>query len=58
MTRHLWQGKRQRGGNHLYDGKLAVGLKNLREQRPVGPVFLRFGRDHMQPLLEAIGNPR
>ncbi|MER6074382.1 hypothetical protein ABT187_37295 [Streptomyces sp. NPDC001817] len=23
-----------------------------------GPVFLRFGRDHMQPLLQAIGNPR
>ncbi|MDJ0465498.1 hypothetical protein [Streptomyces sp. H27-C3] len=22
------------------------------------PVFLRFGRDHMQPLLETIGNPR
>lgn len=21
-------------------------------------MFLRFGRDHMQPLLEAIGNPR
>ncbi|MFC9624882.1 hypothetical protein ACFTXM_34605 [Streptomyces sp. NPDC056930] len=28
------------------------------EHGPAGPVFLRFGRDHMQPLREAIGNPR
>lgn len=61
LTRHLWQGERQRGGHHLYDRKIpiiAVGLKKLREHGPAGPVFLRFGRDHMQPLLEAIGNPR
>ncbi|MFI0193078.1 hypothetical protein ACH4PW_36885 [Streptomyces sp. NPDC017082] len=25
---------------------------------PAGPVFLRFGRDNLEPLLEAIGNPR
>ncbi|MCL7382226.1 replication-relaxation family protein [Streptomyces sp. 35G-GA-8] len=61
LTRHLWQGERQRGGHHLYDRKIpiiAVGLKNLRQHGPAGPVFLRFGRDHVQPLLEAIGNPR
>ncbi|MGA5364227.1 replication-relaxation family protein [Streptomyces purpurascens] len=60
LTRHLWQGERA-GGYHEYDGKMpiiATGLKNLREHGPAGPVFLRFGRDHMQPLLEAIGNPR
>ncbi|MEU3743236.1 hypothetical protein AB0E78_40035 [Streptomyces sp. NPDC032198] len=51
-------GERQRGGHHLYDGKIvAVGLGNLREHGPAGPVFLRFGRDDMEPLLEAIGNP-
>ncbi|MGY3206336.1 hypothetical protein ACVW19_006933 [Streptomyces sp. TE5632] len=27
------------------------------EGLPAGPVFLRFGREHMQPLREAIGNP-
>ncbi|MBK3384600.1 MULTISPECIES: hypothetical protein [unclassified Streptomyces] len=61
LTRHLWQGERQRGGHHLYDRKIpiiAVALPNLREHGPAGPVFLRFGRDHLQPLLEAIGNPR
>ncbi|MFJ2847065.1 hypothetical protein ACIPD2_36310 [Streptomyces griseofuscus] len=54
-------GERLPGGHHLYDRKIpiiAVGLKNLREHGPAGAVFLRFGRDHMQPLLEAIGNPR
>ncbi|MEV7518788.1 hypothetical protein ACIPPN_30775 [Streptomyces diastaticus] len=61
LTRHLWQGERQRGGHHLYDRKIpiiAVALPNLREHGQAGPVFLRFGRDHLQPLLEAIGNPR
>ncbi|MGW5069740.1 hypothetical protein ACWEQJ_27175 [Streptomyces cyaneofuscatus] len=46
---------------HSYDGKIpiiAVGLRNLREHGPQGPVFLRFGRDRHQPLLDAIGNPR
>ncbi|MFJ6811496.1 hypothetical protein ACIQRK_36815 [Streptomyces anulatus] len=60
-TRHLWQGEWQREGYHLYDGKIpivAVGLRNLREHGPTGPVFFRFGRDRPQPLLEAIGNPR
>lgn len=61
LTRHLWQGSRQRGGYSLYDGKIptvAVGLRNLREHGPTGAVFARFGREHPQPLLEAIGNPR
>ncbi|MEU0671999.1 hypothetical protein ABZ330_03780 [Streptomyces sp. NPDC006172] len=60
LTRHLWQGQRHTGF-HAYDGRIpiiATGLKNLREHGPAGPVFLRFGRDHMQPLREAIGNPR
>ncbi|WP_052192984.1 hypothetical protein ACFE3N_29590 (plasmid) [Streptomyces albidoflavus] len=46
--------ERQRGGHHLYDRKIpiiAVVLTNLREHGPAGPVFLRFGRDHLQPLL-------
>ncbi|WP_405996718.1 replication-relaxation family protein [Streptomyces sp. NBC_00829] len=61
LTRHLWEGERQRGGHHVYDGRIpviATGLQNLREHGPAGPAFLRFGRDGMQPLLEAIGNPR
>ncbi|MCZ0210724.1 replication-relaxation family protein [Streptomyces sp. UMAF16] len=61
LTRHLWQGERQRGGHHLYDRRVpvvAVGLNQLRQHGPAGPVFLRFGRDHMEPLLDAIGNPR
>ncbi|MFF8604114.1 replication-relaxation family protein [Streptomyces sp. NPDC015232] len=61
LTRHLWQGERQRGGHHLYDGKIpivAVSLKNLRAHGPAGAVFIRFGRDNLEPLLEAIGNPR
>ncbi|WP_241519037.1 replication-relaxation family protein [Streptomyces sp. CB03238] len=61
FTRHLWEGQRQKGGHHHYDGKIpiiATGLRNLRQHGPTGPVFLRFGRTHMQPLREAIGNPR
>lgn len=52
LTRHLWQGERQKGGHHHDDGKIpiiATGLRNLRQHGPTGPVFLRFGRDHMQP---------
>ncbi|MER6409291.1 hypothetical protein ABT269_38855 [Streptomyces viridosporus] len=61
LTRHLWVGERQKGGHHHYDGRIpiiATGLKNLSQHGPTGPVFLRFGRDHMEPLREAIGNPR
>ncbi|MEU3226757.1 replication-relaxation family protein [Streptomyces sp. NPDC006976] len=60
LTRHLWQGQRRKGF-HDYDGCIpiiATGLKNLSQQGPTGPVFLRFGRDHMEPLREALGNPR
>lgn len=60
LTRHLWQGERQKGF-HVYDGSIpiiATGLNQLREHGPASPVFLRFGRAQMQPLLEAIGNPR
>ncbi|MEU7038853.1 replication-relaxation family protein [Streptomyces sp. NPDC046237] len=61
LTRHLWQGERQRGGHHLYDRKIpiiATGLNQLRQHGPAGPVFFRFGRSGPQTLLEAIGNPR
>ncbi|MFJ3882395.1 hypothetical protein ACIPW5_33740 [Streptomyces sp. NPDC090077] len=61
LPRHLWEGERQKAGHHRYDGRIpiiATGLNNLRRQGPEGPVSLRFGRDHMEPLLEAIGNPR
>ncbi|MFJ5657165.1 replication-relaxation family protein [Streptomyces microflavus] len=61
LTRHLWKGEWMREGYHSYDGKIpivAVGLRNLREHGPAGAVFLRFGRDRPQPLLDAIGNPR
>jgi hypothetical protein len=62
LTRHLWQGTRgYDGDHHLYDGKIpiiATGLGNLREHGPAGPVFQRFGRENMQPLREAMGNPR
>lgn len=59
LARHLWQGERYED-HHLYDQKIpivATGLRNLREHGPAGPVFHRFGRTHMQPLLGAIGNP-
>ncbi|MFD9289670.1 replication-relaxation family protein [Streptomyces sp. NPDC060030] len=60
LTSHLWRGERH-NGYHLYDGKIpiiATGLGNLIEHGPGGPVFFRFGRDRMQSLREAIGNPR
>ncbi|MFE2273335.1 replication-relaxation family protein [Streptomyces lavendulae] len=61
LTRHLWEGEQQKAGHHRYDGRIpiiATGLKNLTEHGPAGPVFLRFGRDHKEPLWQAIGNPR
>ncbi|MEU9706183.1 hypothetical protein [Streptomyces sp. NPDC047981] len=61
LTRHLWEGQRQKGGNHHYDGRIpmtATRLNNPYRGGPNGPVFLRFGRDHMEPLREAICNPR
>jgi hypothetical protein len=60
LTRDLWQGERAEGF-HDYDGKIpiiATSLEKLREYGPAGPEFLRLGRTHLQPLREAIGNPR
>ncbi|MFG2577250.1 hypothetical protein [Streptomyces sp. NPDC048481] len=37
---------------------MATTLNQLREQGPAGFVFCRFGREHRQPLLDAIGNAR
>lgn len=62
LTRHHWQGTWDReDGYHSYDGRIpivATTLELLREHGPAGPAFWRFGRDHREPLLEAIGNPR
>ncbi|KPI25324.1 hypothetical protein OV450_7368 [Actinobacteria bacterium OV450] len=61
LTRHLWQGERQRGGPLLCDRRIpiiATGLNQLRQLGAAGSVLLRFGRDHLQPRLEAIGSPR
>ncbi|MFD5513532.1 hypothetical protein ACFWIB_38140 [Streptomyces sp. NPDC127051] len=60
LTRPLWAGE-PADGFSSYDRKtpiIATGLRNLREHGPNGSVFLRFGRTHMQPLRDAIGNPR
>ncbi|GAA2433516.1 hypothetical protein GCM10010421_23160 [Streptomyces glaucus] len=62
LTRHHWQGRRHpQGGCHSYDRCLpivATTLDQLREHGPAGPALWRFGRDHRQPLLDAIGNTR
>jgi hypothetical protein len=62
LTRHHWQGIWHReGGYHSYDHRIpivATTLELLREHGPAGPAFWRFGRDHRQPLLDAIGNAR
>lgn len=60
LTRPLWAGE-PTDRYSSYDRTIpiiATGLRNLREHGPNGPVFLRFGRTHMQPLRDAIGNPR
>ncbi len=62
LTRHHWRGEwHAKDGFHSYDGRIpivATTLELLREQGPAGPAFWRFGRDHRQPLLDAISNPR
>ncbi|MFB6901524.1 replication-relaxation family protein [Streptomyces hydrogenans] len=62
LTRHHWQGRwHPEAGYHSYDRRIqivATTLDLLREHGPAGPAFWRFGRDHRQPLLDAIGNPR
>ncbi|WP_189711940.1 replication-relaxation family protein [Streptomyces phaeofaciens] len=60
LTRRHWEGKAYEAF-HTYDGKLpivATGMNMLREHGPTGAIFWRFGRGDMQPLPEAIGNPR
>ncbi|MFF9497914.1 replication-relaxation family protein [Streptomyces flaveolus] len=62
LTRHHWQGRwHPEGGYHSYDRCIpivATTLEELREHGPAGPAFWRFGRDHREPLLDAIGNAR
>ncbi|MEV8321481.1 replication-relaxation family protein [Streptomyces sp. NPDC059900] len=62
LTRSHWQGTWHRdGGYHSYDKCIpvvATTLELLREHGPAGPAFWRFGRDHHEPLRDAIGNPR
>ncbi|MFI8888405.1 replication-relaxation family protein [Streptomyces sp. NPDC053813] len=62
LTRHHWQGRwHGEHGYHSYDCRIpvvATTLDLLREHGPAGPAFWRFGRDHREPLLEAIGNSR
>ncbi|MCX4597836.1 hypothetical protein OG819_52435 [Streptomyces sp. NBC_01549] len=62
LTRWHGQGSRQ----HLesfrsYDGRIPIVATTpelLREHGPAGPAFRRFGRDHRERLLDAIGNSR
>ncbi|MGW4758507.1 replication-relaxation family protein [Streptomyces chartreusis] len=62
LTRPHWQGRWDReDGFHSYESRIpivATTLELLREHGPAGPAFWRFGRDHREPLLDAIGNPR
>ncbi|MFJ2630014.1 hypothetical protein ACIO6T_43545 [Streptomyces sp. NPDC087532] len=37
---------------------MATTLERLRERGPVGPAFWRYGRKRLEPLRDAIGNPR
>ncbi|MFF3558316.1 replication-relaxation family protein [Streptomyces tsukubensis] len=62
LTRSHWQGRwYEERGYHSYDGCIpivATTLERLREHGPAGPAFWRYGRDRLEPLLDAIGNPR
>ncbi|MGA5041979.1 hypothetical protein ACPCA8_33810 [Streptomyces capoamus] len=62
LTRHRWQEPwHPKGGHHSYDRCIpivATTPEELRERGHGGPVSWRFGRDHRQPLLDAIGNAR
>ncbi|MGW7412752.1 replication-relaxation family protein [Streptomyces sp. NPDC054863] len=60
LTWRHWAGSEHRGYTS-YDGKIPIvvtGFNMLREHGPAGAVFRRFGREGLQPLHEAIGNPR
>ena len=59
-TRQHWQGERHKD-HTTYDDRIpivATTLDLLREHGPAGPAFWRFGRPGLQPLDDAVGNPR
>lgn len=59
-TRQHWQGEPHKH-HTTYDGCIpivATTLDLLREHGPAGPAFWRFGRPGLQPLADAVGNPR
>ncbi|WP_405915228.1 replication-relaxation family protein [Streptomyces sp. NBC_00728] len=62
LTRPHWQGRwHHEDGYDSYDGCIpivATTLDLLREHGPTGSAFWHFGRDHREPMLDAIGNPR
>lgn len=62
LTRPHWKGHwYEERGYHSYAGRIpivATTLERLREHGPAGPAFWRYGRDRLEPLQDAIGNPR
>ncbi|MFJ1588542.1 replication-relaxation family protein [Streptomyces sp. NPDC088197] len=59
-TRRHWQGE-EHDDFSMYDRCIpivATTLERLREHGPAGPAFWRFGRPGLQPLDDAVGNPR
>ncbi|MFD3612169.1 replication-relaxation family protein [Streptomyces atroolivaceus] len=62
LTRPHWKGHwYEERGYHSYNGCIpivATTLERLREHGPAGPAFWRYGRDRLEPLRDAIGNPR
>lgn len=59
-TRQHWQGE-EHDEFSMYDRCMpivATTLERLRERGPAGPAFWRFGRPGLQPLDDAVGNPR
>jgi hypothetical protein len=59
-TRQHWQGE-PRKHHTAYDDCIpivATTLDLLREHGPAGSAFWRFGRPDLQPLDDAVGNPR
>ncbi|MFI6881126.1 replication-relaxation family protein [Streptomyces sp. NPDC050400] len=62
LTVQHWRGMPdQEGAFHSYGGKIpivATQLELLREHGPHGKIFWRFGRQHLEDLWSAVGNPR
>ncbi|WP_329375085.1 hypothetical protein [Streptomyces sp. NBC_01483] len=62
LTRRHGQGSRQHSESfRSYDGRIPIVATTpelLREHGPAEPAFWRFGRDHRERLLDAIGNSR